>query len=222
MDNILLSFPRSGNTWVRYALECVTGRPTSIEMVKNCQAGIKTRGSISSTTDLKVDVLKKCIAIKRHRADNHWDSFSKDNINLILLVRHYKEAIIRHLISTDYKDPSIIDKTINDYLHCLEFYDKFDGNKILIYYEDLIINQKREFKRIFDFLGVKDSVGFLKNIQKYRLLSIKSYEPGSLTQGAANKLHFHSRNFRHLAAIIDSKVKDSLVLNKYMKRFIMM
>jgi len=221
MNNILLSYPRSGNTWIRYALECVTGQPTSIEMVPDCQEGFNKLDSIGSTTNLNVDVLKKCIVIKRHRADHHWDSFTKENTNLILVVRSYKEAIIRHLITQNYKDKKVIDKNIDDYIHCLDFYDSFDGNKVLVYYEDLIINEKKEFERIFNFLNLnKDTYQpFFKNIKYHRVESIKNYQPGSVTQGAANKLTFHSNRFRRLSSIVDKKIRYSPMFNKYLKRF---
>ena len=218
-DNILLSFPRSGNTWVRYALEYVSKRPTSIELVSDCQEGITKKDPIGLKENFDVDILKKCIAVKRHRADHHWDFFNKDNSNFILLVRSHKEAIIRHLITQNYKSSKVFNKNIDDYLHCLNFYDQFDGNKILIYYEDLITDEKNEFKKIFNFLELNEYDDFFDNIDFHRKKSVNGYEPGSVTKGLSSKLDYHSRRCAGISNIVDIEIKKSPMYDKYLKRF---
>src|SRR3989304_1536731 len=117
-NNLLLSFPRSGNTWVRYIFEFITKQPTSQGIVNDCQDGILKEDCLSLKLNLGVDISKKCILIKRHRADFTWDSWTKDNCKLLFLLRDYKEAIIRHNYN---KDDHTIKDHVSNYIHCLDF-----------------------------------------------------------------------------------------------------
>ena len=46
-------------------LDCKSGKLIFIDAVKDCQEDAYKRDPISTTSDLKVDVLKKCMVIKR-------------------------------------------------------------------------------------------------------------------------------------------------------------
>lgn len=221
MDNLLLSFPRSGNGWVRYILEYLTKQPTSMGTLADCQEGaIKT-----DTMGLAgVDTLKKCIAIKRHRADNNYDNWTKDNTNLVFLLRDWREANLRHLTFQQRKNEKEIRKCAEGYVHCLSFYDQFEGQKILINYEDLLLCPKMNITKIVDFLGLDKGevfIDFMNNIKAHHWESCKLYTPGSTTFGAINKLKFHSKVARPgVVKLIDEIVKkDTYLYDKYLKRY---
>ena len=171
-----------------------------------------------------VDILKKCIAIKRHRADYDYDSWTKDNTNLIFLLRDWREATLRHLTPQQRKSTIEINKCAEGYVHCLRFYDQFAGNKILVNYEDLLISPKVQFDRIAGFFNIERNTEyqeFIKNIKQHHSASLKLYSPGSATFGAVNKLKFHSRSARPgIVKIIDSIVmEDRVLFDKYLKRY---
>ena len=221
MDNLLLSFPRSGNGWVRYVLEYLTKLPTSMGTLADCQEGaIKT-----DTMGLDgVDTLKKCIVIKRHRADNSYDNWTKDNTNLVFLLRDWREATLRHLTMQQRKSEGEIRKCAEGYVHCLRFYDQFDGNKLLINYEDLMLTGKLQISKIVDFLQIEKGTTynkFMKKIKHHHFESIKMYSPGSITFGATNKLKFHTKNARPgIIKLIDTIVmEDKDLFYKYLKRY---
>ena len=46
MVDVLLSYPRSGNSWVRYFVEIVTGKPTSHGTIKDVQSNILKKDAI--------------------------------------------------------------------------------------------------------------------------------------------------------------------------------
>jgi len=223
MDNLLLSFPRSGNTWVRYFLEFITKRPTSMKEVSDCQEGVDKKDTIGVPG---VDVRKKCIAIKRHRGDNHWDDFNKDNTKLILLVRDWREACLRHLTPEQKKIKSEVERCASGYIHCLKFFDDFKGEKILVHYEDLILSPRDSMDRIVDFLSIErndDYVDFWNNFEKHRSFSVKSYPAGSFTKGVKDNLKMHSNIARGSKVIsqIDYVVRrERRLCETYLSRYV--
>jgi len=221
MDNLLLSFPRSGNGWVRYILEYLTKRPSSMGTLADCQEGSVKTDTMNLSS---VDTLRKCIAIKRHRADNSFDNWTKDNTNLIFLLRDWREACLRHLTQEQRENADEVNKCVEGYNHCLRFYDEFAGNKTLVYYEDLILNPKAQVDKIVDFLQIERGAvydEFWKNFAQHRANSVVAYAPGSVTQGAPNKLKFHSKRASSalIKSIDDGIKKESVLYDKYLKRY---
>ena len=220
VNNLLLSFPRSGNTWVRYIFECITKSPTSQGIVTDCQEGVFKEDCLSSKLSLGADVNKKCILIKRHRADFPWDNWTKDNCKLLFLLRDYKEAIIRHNYN---QDDHTIESHVAGYIHCLEFYDKFDGEKKLINYEDLILDPRAEIYNMIRFLDIKFDdhyYEFFDNLVKHKNTSIMGYG-ASTTKGNPKKLKMHAQA-ADVALIneIGKLVKSNTNLyKKYLKRY---
>jgi hypothetical protein len=217
--NILLSFPRSGNTWVRYVTEFVSKQPTTQAPIPKCIKGA-IKQAISADIDLGVDVTDKAILIKRHRADFVWDNFTKDNCRLVLLIRNYKEAILRHAEHNDKK----LDAGINNYIHCLSFYDAFKGDKIYLHYEDILVDPKREFGHLMTFLHVPINQyfsDFIHNYDYHKTQCLKYYKPGTMTGGTLNKLKWHTSQ---ASPVILNKIMKDIKSNKelyskYLKRY---
>jgi hypothetical protein len=225
-DNLLLSFPRSGNSWIRYFLEFISKKPTSIGTVKDCQKGAKKSDPLSIKLGLGVDIDDKCIAIKRHRADHDWDNWTKDTCQLIFLLRDYKEVIIRHLESPSRKkDIAEINKCIGEYIHCLKFYDEFDGRKCFLTYEDMLIHPRIEITKIIEFLGLPKEQyynEFFDNFEAHRAKSVKTYHGGSHTGGDVKNLHFHVQNAdpQLVNRIANAfKTEHEELYDKYLKRY---
>ena len=217
--NILLSFPRSGNTWVRYVVELVSKQPTTQAPISKCAKGI-VKPAIGSDLNLGVDMTEKAILVKRHRADFEWDNFTKTNCRFVLLLRNYKEAILRHAEHNESK----LDSCINNYIHCLSFYDAFDGEKIYLHYEDLLVDPQREFERLMTFLKVpinKNFSDFIKNYDYHKTASLKCYKPGTMTGGALNKLKWHTSQAS--PSVLNKIMKDikanKKLYAKYLKRY---
>ncbi|HSH52314.1 MAG TPA: hypothetical protein VK982_11385 [Bacteroidales bacterium] len=202
MDNLLLSFPRSGNTWVRYFLEFLSKRPTSIGLVENCQKGVSKKDAIA--IDPAVDFLEKCVVIKRHRADHDWDNWSSNNCNLLFLLRNPKECIIRHS-----RDGNDLESCIEGFVHCLKFYHNFQGKKKLISYEQLLQDPKKNILEILKFLDISfDHVDdFFRNFEEHRRKSVRNYG-AAFTQGDKNQLYKHSRMQPKKANYIINQLKN--------------
>ncbi|MDP2685272.1 MAG: hypothetical protein Q8P20_09645 [bacterium] len=224
--NVLLSFPRSGNTWLRYIMEFISKRPTCQAPAHRCVEGFAEKlGVVSSDLNLGVDITKKVILIKRHSFEYKWDDWTKANCRLVLLVRSYKEAILRHAFaSKKSQDDAEIDKGIRTYMDCLSSYDAFNGQKICIYYEDLIINPKKNIGGLVDFLGVPKNEYydiFFKDYEKHKEACLRYYKPGAMTRGKSNKMGWHSE---HADPVILNRIMAGIrsnkrLYNKYLKRY---
>jgi hypothetical protein len=220
--NFLFSFPRSGNSWIRYIIEFISQQPTSggDHICKRQQELVK-QDAIGAKLDLGVDITDEYIIMKRHNMCNK-EPATKDNCRLILLIRDYNEAIIRQL--DERRQEKIIRKCINNYMHCVGFYDKFDGDKHLVFYEDLLMLPKLEITKIVDFLNIpktKRFNSFFRDLEAHRQKSVKLYE-NSVTGGDVEKLHFHSEHVEpelvvQIAGIIKSEYEE--LYNKYLKRY---
>lgn len=222
-NTILLSYPRCGSNWLSYIIENISditigGSNYSSENTPTTYNGTKSHGNTYSFV-------------------SQLDKLNDDNHLLIVIVRNYLECIPSH---TEKYNNSIIGqmscKTITedysdtDYLNILKFYDECVGNKILVYYEDLINNHEKEVSRISEELksyGFKikdDSLNdIIKNKTKHKDESIRLYDKfvrKPLTNG--NNLTYHVNKLG--GDVIDS-VEQHLTTNfnylneKYLKRY---
>ncbi len=223
--NILLSFPRSGNTWVRYIAEFISKRPTCHSPIRFCVEGaLNKKEVIGDKLDLGVDIKKRAILVKRHRFDYRWDDWSKHNCRLVLLIRDYREAILRHAFASR-KDNNIkeINKCIEGYIHCLSSYDSFDGDKMLLYYENIILNPRKEIERLAKFIGFNKSKNvdvLFSNFKHHKRASLNYYEPGTMTGGEPGRLNWHSQRANSkIINKIEIDIKSNKLYNKYLKRY---
>lgn len=180
--NLLLSYPRSGNTWIRYIVEYLTKKPTIGYTIKGSAPwDIKCLGSF---IDLGVDLDADNILVKRHALNYLHEDVDK----LILIIRNYKEAIVKH-----------VGKPLNinllaqaNYMDLIQYYDQFASDKVLIYYEDLITDVKPILNQLLTLLEYDDShvESFMKNLEKHKIQCLDLYGYSS-TRGKVAIFHSH-------------------------------
>jgi len=218
----MLAYPRSGNNWVTYCLE---------EM-----ASIKTIGCSPDYTCpcTRRKHRKDIIVARSHGHRQHeLDTIAASNAGLILLLRNYKECIVRHT-GSETLDPvrqqmqdaaPVADNT--DYIHILRFYDEYEGPRLLIYYEDLITNPRPELEKLLRFVGSFEDRTldkFMDDWQKNQARSIKNYSSisYSATKGDAKTLRFHSSKFsREELSELDNWVEQEHpgLFDRYLSRY---
>ena len=66
---------------------------------------------------------------------------------------------------------------MTDYTDNLSVYDAFEGNKMIMYYEDFVSDPRTYMKQFLDFISVKNEWGNI-NVKEHRDLSVKLYESG--------------------------------------------
>lgn len=144
--NCLISYPRSGNTWMRYCLEFLSERPTM-------GVGVNMRERpLGETFNLGVNLEAAPIVKKMH-----YGKIRKNIERCIMILRDPYYCIQRHT-------GEIKEKSIKRYLRIIEEYDKFEGPKACVYYEDLLTD------KLFDVL---EEVCIVLEIPTHKMDSLK-------------------------------------------------
>ena len=148
--NALWSFARSGNHWVRFIVEYLTNSPTH-----GCRDNPKDVPIYLNTFPNEehpladVNPQNPFVLYKSHHA------YATASVSaLILLIRNYHD----HLSNLGnyaifYGEEHFFLDDITIYLELIAAYDRFNGNKMFIYYEDLLTYPEREISRIRYFLN---------------------------------------------------------------------
>ena len=232
IPTFLLSFPRSGNTWVRYCVECLTNFPTT-----TCQSSVypeswPTESKETNSINNLIKGIKGVREEKPHILVKKHKIFPSEinNYPLILLIRNYKECFIRHYGLDRAREAIFLnnqDIHVNTrYLEMIQYFDKWENEKILFFYEDIILNSKSFIISLSNFFRISNKKlieDFIQNINFHKKIGLKCYkniDQISITKG--ENLIFHSN-------ILSSKEKeewdneiekkDSYIFNKYLKRY---
>lgn len=215
MKNHLISYPRSGNHWVRFIVEWFSGKPTK---------GMNKEDKPIYVNLVNKDTLSHVSGTDYILFKNHWYSKIKPNENLILIVRNPKEAIIRH-------KNKFTDDDLKWFMGLIKSFHNHKGNKILIYYEDLLTHPKSNIENILKFLNILDEKKlniFMDNYEELFNESINVYDntgkkeiisggKGRVSKTKGKKLNFHSNsltnedNQRFINYLNNSGVKKYII-----------
>jgi hypothetical protein len=221
----LFSYPRSGNSWMRFCLEFLTQRPT-VAFHALAQDIKFYSFPLGFRLNFEMDLQKQCIW-KVHDRQRMEKIFSVDPNKdiLIMLIRNYKECIPRHL--GDYKRAIIeFDDVKNCYLDNIVVYDEWsDSNKILVYYEDFISNPRKTLSELLLFLGESGDklTSFLSCYDEYKNRSLKFYQQYiGATKSRGEDLLYHSKLIPFEDRLkMESFVKENYpyIWGKYLYRY---
>jgi len=199
-ENLILSYPRSGNSWVRYIVEVISGRKTL-----GCETNPSdTPIAPSVEHDIGVDMTKPAIARKFHLLwiTDH-KAHNNERNNLLLIIRNYKECVVRQNSGNETLLFRIFQRQTNgcdgifpppDYINPIKSYELWRGDKDIVYYEDLMDNPKKEIEKIVELFGLDENKidDFMENYEYHRNNSIGGYSAvrgQSVSDGKA-KFHF--------------------------------
>ncbi len=181
----LWSYPCSGNTWVRFIVEYLTGRPSCGTNIKNLNdASICLRRIKFMLPLIHVNMSKPFSIYKKH----HPYPLTK-NSSLILLIRDYSTCM------------SKVSMEFYQYLDLIVAYDRFDGKKMLIYYEDLLTEPQVEIYKLKQFFNAPEKryKTLMRRYQRYQSISQKSR--GSRAKNKLNSsqsIEYMNRQFAQL------------------------
>ena len=150
-ETILLSFPRSGNHWVRFGIEWMTKRPTL-----GCDDNprdIPISKNIFEENPLSEVSVGHPIATKHHYFKPQWH---KENVKILCIIRDYRECVFRH---AQFFDNADIYAHLRNWMVICRNITRFSGEKCIIYYEDLMSEEKRSdaWHAIGKFFNVDES-----------------------------------------------------------------
>lgn len=220
--SILLSYPRCGNSWFRFCVEAISGRPTypDSDYVMDLRNNLNIKGTYVLRKEHGLydkDNIDKVPVVQ----DNN--IFHK--VKLIFLLRNYKECLIRQ--NKDY-NTVIIGKSKGpyNYMENIKEFDKWpDDKKLLIYYENLLTNPKNELLKCVNFLDLNEEKldDFMSKFDFYKQKSIEVYD---LKYGSASKgkdLLYHSKmRKKEKMKVWDEEIEKHhpKMFEKYLKRYI--
>lgn len=180
---VILSYPRSGNSWLRYIIEALTGRPSL-----GNPGGDPALDPYTRLKELKVDPEAVPAAVKRHELRDMEEADAQRP--LIVAVRNYKECIIRDRYSLEESNlPFDLEEQSRLYMDTIAYYTGHPGPKLLIFYEDLLDEPVVAITGLARLLDVPEETcnRFLERYEEHRDRSIQNYP--SHTKGRAKIYH---------------------------------
>jgi hypothetical protein len=220
----LISYPRSGNTWLRYCVEFITQRPTIGYQSETASSYDKY--SIGKFSNLNTNLNSEPVLIKRHGFESIMNEKSD---KIVVLIRNYQEVIIRHSEKIDFDSftSNLIGKNNEvDYYSIVNQYDKWNGEKIIIYYEDLITNLEGTLKKVMSFISNEDfsqRISYIiNNLEHHKKESIRIYSIHSESKTQGNETKYHSNKISKAEKAKREefvKNKDLKIFEKILKRY---
>lgn len=220
---ILLSYPRCGNSWLRFCIEVISGQPTWPES--------KYIVGLRDYVDIKNEeyILRKDHSL--YDKDNYENIAIANNselyrkLQLILLLRNYKECILRQMSPSIYEQGLFYDRY--NFMENINEFDNWPENlRLLIYYEELIQDPHNTLIKCADFLKLSHEKvdKFMENYDKYKELSLDSYEnnQGDMSHTRGETLIHHSNSLTaEQAHEWDEKIKEKYpnLFAKYLTRY---
>jgi len=125
-------------------------------------------GPIGNLCPLGVD-LSKDIYLESKRDGKNLDKDSK----AIFLIRNYRDIFIRRTFEKvgeeDFLQKTYFEDGFDKYMSIVQAYDEFQGEKLLIYFEDLIKEPNEEINKILKFLNIENeySNDFIDNYERH-------------------------------------------------------
>lgn len=171
---------------------------------------------------------------------NVWNYISNDNsLRLVMIVRNYKECVIRHVCSSNkfnffniilsemsgVTPVEVKKKNKTDYVALLNLFNNYAHEKILIYYEDLITEPEKELYRLAEFFKVEDHniKEFMNDFKKHKRKSLRiTAGETQKPETNGNALIHHSNKISKPRRIeLDNHLIENFsdLFEKYLKRY---
>lgn len=230
----LLSFPRSGNTWIRYCIEVLMQQPT-FDMGR-AELNLPTILPLSLLFDNKIDAQKEPV-FKAHFVQEMdlKNSFNAKD-KLIILVRNPKEIYLRERGVLPTKDDVNDASTwrvllLERYFEIFELYEQWSQeNRLLLYYEDIITNPYPELEKLVQFLegdcAALDS--FFQHFNKHKQQAVSLYDLHGGCKSSTTDPLFYSKklnaqlliDFDDLLATLYPSFFNSYLKNRYAQYYL--
>lgn len=215
MSNYLVSYPRSGNTLLRFIIEYITSRP-----VAGCEPS-DTSATKSAYRYDEINLNGSPVFVKSHGFSKlEIDQINFSNSKYNLLIRDYYYAITSQMTRGSIKD-NLLDNNIKMYSEKILWYDQSRNKGSLIYYEDLINLTLQP--SVIDKLLSENNVemvnwkNYLDNIEEVNLKSSKGY--AKFSKQDRPKIDYDLEKDRYFVDKIKS-ILGSDLFEKYLSRYV--
>ena len=216
-SDLVVTPPKSGTHWFMYSIAALTGIDTFADQ------------RFSAYVDYDLD--KAPLRHTHGMTLKQYPPLGHENEKVILLIRDYKECLVRrwgyrHSLVLSKLDPKKNDGQTYGYVETLQRFDKWDPEKrLLLHYEDLILNPRATLKKALDFLGESDEEldDFIRAIESHKENSLAFYASNRTYGRPISKgkdLNYHKKRsppwfFNELDRIFYQHYPD--ITEKYLK-----
>jgi len=195
----LVTYPKSGTNWTVCILQILAGRQIQWATASSIEDNLLIHNRLRVPLNLTKPPIYRdhCPSVDYYNIDQ-----SKNK--LVVLLRNYKECIVRNLYITEkelVKEITSDQKHFSLYISNLNLYHnwKDENTKLLIYYEDLIQKPRQTIEKLLAFLeepldGLED---FFDNYDYWKNKAISSYKRQyghNISSGGQKEIH-HSKDF---------------------------
>lgn len=170
VNNVILSYPRSGNHLMRFFIELLSEIPTyGANMSPEDVEIYKNKFPVDIPFNIKTPVDESQIYHKRHHPTNDCQNAKK----LIFILRNPREVLLR-----EHKQEMVFTGQWNSfdvYFKCIHFFTRFQGEKIIFYYEEMLEKPAEFVQKLYKFLNINnpeklkyalDNIDFLCDMSK--------------------------------------------------------
>jgi hypothetical protein len=160
---LLVSYSRSGTNWIRYIIEYLSGRPTPGQ-----QRLFKGKP-------------KEFFIDRAHCGFEVMHQYKR----VMLVIRDYRECLLRHNqalwarinnVNTFLEDMTVKHPPVW-YIQNIRSFDAFTGDKLVLYYEDILSDPSSQIPELCEFLGFsRNSCNkFLEDLPAHAKKSVNAY-----------------------------------------------
>jgi hypothetical protein len=157
---VLLSYPRSGNHLVRFFIEILTETPT-LGITETPTFGIETnkkdvpifQNTFPKKVPFNITFLEYYDKEKLYTKYHYINKSVQKPSELIFIVRNPNEVLLRHL---DYRYIIHGLGGYESYFNSIDYFNEFDGKKIVFFYEDICTDKQEFVKKLYNFLDNKN------------------------------------------------------------------
>ena len=211
---IILSYPRCGNHLVRFFIELLSELPTfghkftkqDVEIYKN-KFDKKIPFNISKYNK------DECYQ-KFHNAPTHIKNINK----LIFIVRNPKEVLLnmnKYKLNIEGNWYSF-----QRYFDDIDYYNNFKGEKLLLFYEDILTDKIKFVNMLYEFLNLQNEDKkkyVLDNIEELYILSLNGKGRAWGGNNSNNKLNYYYEKIpENIKKDFDKYIKDKMKLKQYL------
>jgi len=183
-DVFLVSYPRSGNTWVRFLLANLIAYdkngPVDFYSVHRYIPDMQIQSHLS--------FLKKLDSPRVIKSHTEWDPGFRRVIYLLRDGRDVMVSYYHYLRNKGSFTGSLLDFMREDDAfpsqwtrHVSSWLDNFEGDLLLVRYEDLLANPEGELRRMADFIGLpcdKERIAFAMKYSSFKSMKRIEQEKG--------------------------------------------
>ena len=216
--NLILSIPRAGNHIIRTFIEYFTQYPTAGLIDVDNDQPIYTRSKINFDIKNKDEF----IYYKQHDVmlnEKHYITQYSELNDLIFIIRDPLEIFIREdNFNNDNKHLIPYKQQFKDvFFNNIDFYEKFNGKKILLYYEDIIQNKNETIIKLYDFLNINNKERLEKILNSIDIIYEETLRLSKSTNGAISTdtdINYYSNKFKDTESYQQNKDYTNQKINE--------